>query len=85
MFVSTGEELVVLDEDSMVTVNDFVADFVFVFWCDWGCCFEVNVVLDFRVLDFERECPAATGCPVAPAGCTTATSGETSGVMMVVI
>lgn len=77
MFVSTGEELVVVDEDSMLIVNDFVADFVLVFLLDCGCCLVVSVVLlVFRLLDFELVCPAATGCAVAPAGCTDATSSE---------
>ena len=77
MSVSTGEELVVVDEDSMLFVNDFVADFVLVFLFDCGCCLAVSVVLlVFRLFDFEFVCPAATGCTVAPAGCTVAGSSE---------
>jgi hypothetical protein len=34
------------------------------------------VLLVFRLFDFEFVCPAATGCTVAPAGCTVAGSSE---------
>jgi hypothetical protein len=66
VFVSSGEELDVVDEGSTLTVNDFVADLSFE--CD-GCRIVVNVVRFVVDLDFILVL-------VCTAGCTFAASGE---------
>jgi hypothetical protein len=67
VFVSSGEELDVVDEDSTLTVNDFVADLSFE--CDGCCRIVVNVVRFVVDLDFVLVF-------VCTAGCTFAASGE---------